>query len=65
MSKSTDWLPNGREAILEMADDWITVCTTRQTDWNIPYQAITDLTAHRDTARAALETAKNETTRTP
>jgi hypothetical protein len=48
-----------------MADDWISVCTTRQTDWNIPYQAITELTTHRTTAGTALEIAKNETTRTP
>jgi hypothetical protein len=48
-----------------MADDWISVCTARQTDWNIPYQALTELTAYRGTAGTALETAKNETTRTP
>jgi hypothetical protein len=48
-----------------MADDWISVCTTRQTDWNIHGPALAELTAFRGTAGAALETAKNETTRTP
>jgi hypothetical protein len=65
MSKSTDWLPNNRDGILAMADDWILVCTAKQTDWNIPGTAITELTTLRDTAAAALETAKNEATRTP
>jgi hypothetical protein len=65
MATTKDWLPTTREAILEMANDWISVCTTRQTDWNIPYPALTELTTLRDTASAALETAKNETTRTP
>jgi hypothetical protein len=48
-----------------MTDDWISVCTTRQTDWNIPYPALTELTTLRGTAGTALETAKNEITRTP
>jgi hypothetical protein len=58
MATTKDWLPTTREAILEMTDDWIAVCTTKQTDWNIPYPALTELTTLR-------ETAKNETTRTP
>ena len=65
MSTTKDWLPAGRDGQLSMADDWISVCTTRQTDWNIPYPAITELTTLRGTAATALETAKNETTRTP
>jgi hypothetical protein len=65
MATSKDWLPASREGQLAMADDWISVCTTRQTDWNIPYPALTELTTLRDTASVALETAKNETTRTP
>jgi hypothetical protein len=48
-----------------MADGWISVCATRQTDWNIPGPALTELIAIRDSAAAALETAKSETTRTP
>jgi hypothetical protein len=65
MATTKDWLPTTREDILAMADDWISVCTTRQTDWNIPGPALTELTTLRGTAAAALETAKNETTRTP
>ncbi|MDR0557874.1 MAG: hypothetical protein LBG43_08445, partial [Treponema sp.] len=65
MATTKDWLPATREGILAMADDWISVCTTRQTGWNIPYPALTELTTLRGTAAAALETAKNETTRTP
>jgi hypothetical protein len=28
MSKKTDWLPSGREAVLEMARDWQSVIGT-------------------------------------
>jgi hypothetical protein len=48
-----------------MAGDWISVCTTKKTNWNIPNPALTELTTRRGTAATALETAKNETTRTP
>ena len=48
-----------------MAGDWISVCTNRQAGWNIPSPAITELTALRGTAATVLETAENETTRTP
>jgi hypothetical protein len=48
-----------------MADDWISVCTARQTGWNIPAMALTELTTFKGNAATALETAKNETTRTP
>jgi hypothetical protein len=48
-----------------MAGDWITVCTANQTNWNIPMTAIARLASHRGAAEAALDTAKNETTRTP
>jgi hypothetical protein len=65
MSTTRDRLPASREQQLEMADDWISVCTDKQTDWNIPRPALTELTTLRNTARAALETTKNETTRTP
>jgi hypothetical protein len=65
MSKSTDWLPNSRDSILAMAGDWISVCAAKLTDWNISGAALTELAALRDAAATALETAKNETTRTP
>jgi hypothetical protein len=48
-----------------MADDWISVCTTRKTDWNIPDSALTEFATLKGVAAAALDTAKNETTRTP
>jgi hypothetical protein len=48
-----------------MAAEWVAVCTPNQTPWGISGTAMTELTARRDAARAALETAKTETTRTP
>jgi hypothetical protein len=48
-----------------MADEWIAVCTPKQAAWNISGPALTELTARRDAARAALNAALNETTRTP
>jgi hypothetical protein len=65
MAVNKDWLPAGRDGILAMAMDWITVCTPKQSDWNIPVTALTELANLRGFARNALETAKNETTRTP
>jgi hypothetical protein len=65
MSTTRDWLSTSREGQLAMADDWISVCTTRKTDWNIPDSALTEFAALKGAAAAALETAKNETTRTP
>jgi hypothetical protein len=60
-----DWLSKSRTKQQAMADDWVAVCTTNQTAWNIPGAGMTELTARRDAARTALQTAKNETTRTP
>jgi hypothetical protein len=54
-----------REGILAMAGDWISVCAPPKTAWNIPDAALTELTNLKTAAAAALETAKNETTRTP
>jgi hypothetical protein len=65
MSNQSDWLPRSRTEQLAMADGWISVCAASQTAWNIPGPALTELTALRDAAAAALETARNETTRTP
>ncbi|MDR1073856.1 MAG: hypothetical protein LBL45_09320 [Treponema sp.] len=65
MATNKDWLPKSRTEQLAMAGNWISVCAARQTDWNIPSPALTELTALRDSARTALETAKNEATRTP
>ncbi|MDR1215085.1 MAG: hypothetical protein LBK25_00205 [Treponema sp.] len=65
MAINRDWLLKSRTGQLEMANNWISVCTAKQIALNIPGAALTDLTALRDAAKAALETAKNETTRTP
>jgi hypothetical protein len=65
MSKTTDWLPGTRTGILAMAANWITVCMSRKTDWGIPQDAITELITRNGNAEAALDVAKNETTRTP
>ena len=65
MSKSADWLPNDRDGILNMAGVWISVCTPRSADWNIPDGALARLVTLREAAGAALRTARNETTRTP
>jgi hypothetical protein len=65
MATNKDWLPKGRAEQLTMADDWIAVCAPKQSAWTIPGAALTELTTRRNTARTALETAQNETTRTP
>jgi hypothetical protein len=65
MSQRTDWLSAGRSEQLSMADDWIAVCAPKQSAWTIPGAAVTELTTRRNTARTALDAAKNETTRTP
>jgi hypothetical protein len=48
-----------------MADNWLSVCAGQKTNWNIPDSAMTDFITLKQTATVALETAKNETTRTP
>ncbi|MDR0411191.1 MAG: hypothetical protein LBH75_04370, partial [Treponema sp.] len=65
MSQRSDWLPARRESILSMAKDWKAVTTPKQTAWNIPAAALTDLDALIQAAEAALTLAQNETTRTP
>ncbi|MDR1221017.1 MAG: hypothetical protein LBK73_15625 [Treponema sp.] len=65
MSNQSDWLPRSRAEQLAMAGDWISVCAAKLTEWNIPGSALTELTAIRDAASAALEIARSETTRTP
>jgi hypothetical protein len=48
-----------------MAKDWKTICTPKAAAWNIPAAALTELDALTQTAQTALDTAQNETTRTP
>jgi hypothetical protein len=47
-----------------MADDWLSVCLGKKTAWNIPDPVMEELITLKNAAGAALETAKNETTRT-
>jgi hypothetical protein len=65
MILQSDWLPRGRAAILAMAAVWIAVCTIKKAVWNILDTALTELTALRITAGAALDKAENESTRSP
>jgi hypothetical protein len=65
MAAKKDWLSKNRTGQVVMADDWIAVCTPKQAVWSILAAALAELAARRAAARAALETAKNETTRTP
>jgi hypothetical protein len=65
MATNRDWLPKSRTEQLAMADDWIAVCIGKKTAWNIPDTAMEELITLKGTAATALETAKNETTRTP
>jgi hypothetical protein len=65
MIQRTDWVPTARSVIVAMTDEWIAVCTPKQAAWNITGPAMTELAARRAAARTALDTAKNETTRTP
>ncbi|MDR2260364.1 MAG: hypothetical protein LBE06_05395 [Azoarcus sp.] len=65
MTKTTDWLPPGRDAILSMAQDWRVVAAAKATAWNIPADVLKILGALVDAAALALATSRNETTRTP
>jgi hypothetical protein len=65
MSTSKDWLPNDRESQLAMARNWVDVAGTNAQAWGIPPAVIQKLSGLLDTAETALNTAKNETTRTP
>jgi hypothetical protein len=47
-----------------MAEGWIPVCSAKEIDWGVPGSALINLSALTGTAASALETAKNETTRT-
>jgi hypothetical protein len=65
---STDWLPGIRTAQLTMARDWITLLGAtggKAAAWNIPTTVLTELGTVWSAAQAALDTAMNETTRTP
>jgi hypothetical protein len=65
MSKSLDWLPKSRLAILAMVSVWISVCAGKALLWGIPEAAVNTLKTLFEAAKTALETAKNDITRTP
>ncbi|MDR3196267.1 MAG: hypothetical protein LBU34_00225 [Planctomycetaceae bacterium] len=65
MAHYTDWLPTTRTAQLVMAKDWQNVLLTSYSLWEIPPHVTSELTQLILTAEHALETAQNETTRTP
>ncbi|MDR1053509.1 MAG: hypothetical protein LBL39_04985 [Planctomycetaceae bacterium] len=52
MPSSKDWLPKSRELQLAMANDWLIVLDyAKVSEWNIPQNEVTDLTAARDEAQ--------------
>ncbi|MDR2552581.1 MAG: hypothetical protein LBD31_05390, partial [Treponema sp.] len=68
MSITRDWLPHTREGQLAMARDWITLLGAtggKAAAWGIPTTVLTELGTVWSTAQGALDTAMNETTRTP
>jgi hypothetical protein len=65
MSKSSDWLPNGREGQLAMAKDWLAVLAVKAAQWHITDAEKDELADYVEDAENALAKAKNETTRTP
>jgi hypothetical protein len=65
MSKTTDWIPGTRDGQLAMAKDWQAVMAAKAAAWGIPASALTEFDGLVSAAETALETAKNETTRTP
>ncbi|GHV89010.1 hypothetical protein AGMMS50267_13700 [Spirochaetia bacterium] len=62
---NTDWLPGTREGQLAMAKDWKGVIPANASAWNIPAGVLQELDPLIQTAETALETEKNESTRTP
>ena len=67
MAHYTEWLPTVRSAQIAMSQDWISLLGAGGTAaaWNIPAAAVQNLGAAHNTAQTALDTAQNETTRTP
>ena len=67
MAQKTDWLPSDRNGQLTMGRDWISILGTggKAAAWNVPAAAMTELGAVWSGAQAALDTALNESTRTP
>jgi hypothetical protein len=64
---STDWFPGDREGQLTMAREWVNLLASggKAAAWNVPNAAVTELGLASASAQTALDTARNETTRTP
>ena len=65
MAATKDWLPTTRDGQIAMAKEWINYAGSQAEAWNIPAAVVTELRTFMLKAQAALDTAKNETTRTP
>ena len=65
MSQRSDWLPAARDAMLAMVKAWIITITAYLLKWGIPESVMQNLSSLAVAAESALETAKNESTRTP
>ncbi|MDR2515756.1 MAG: hypothetical protein LBC88_00050, partial [Spirochaetaceae bacterium] len=65
MANRSDWLPGTREGQLAMVKDWISVVEGKAAAWLVPAAALTGLGGFKEEAETALDTARNETTRTP
>ncbi|MDR2032170.1 MAG: hypothetical protein LBP86_07955 [Azoarcus sp.] len=65
MTVKKDWLPSARDGILGMGKDWRSVFNTQAAAWNIPPNVPPALDTLIVAAQTALETARNEATRTP
>ena len=65
MTGSKDWLPTSREGVLHMAKDWQAVTAAKAAGWGIPPAVLTGQDGLTAAAETALDTARNETTRTP
>jgi hypothetical protein len=65
MSNQSDWLPGTRVTQLEMARNWQDVAGTSGSAWGIPPAVMQNFDVLAQAADNALETARNESTRTP
>jgi hypothetical protein len=68
MTTNKDWRPASRDGLITMGRDWITLLGAtggKAAAWGVPAAALTDLGSAWAAAQAALDTARNETTRTP
>jgi hypothetical protein len=65
MATNKDWLAKTRTEQLAMAKDWRPVMDGNKNAWNIPPTAVQELVNLTAEAENALNTAQNETTRTP